>query len=178
MRHAGEQSISCLALHRKVFCPPQEAFLTMKHLSVAGLIVAGVLFTGVVRGQGKTNPDLSKLAADFAAAFNQQDAAKVAAFYTEDAVVMPANRPMIKGRANIEADLKRDFKDGVTNLQLKPMESAVLGDHAFEAGTSTVTVNGKPVPGKYLTVFKRVGKDWKIAYDSFGADQPPPPGTK
>jgi ketosteroid isomerase-like protein len=150
----------------------------MKKFVVAVLAVAAVVFTGVGRGQGKTDPALNKLAAEFAAAFNGQDAAKVAAFYTEDAVVMSANRPMIKGRPNIEADLKRDFKDGVANLQLKPMESSVMGDFAFEAGTSTVTVKGKPVPGKYLTLFRRVGKDWKIVYDSFGPDQPPPPGTK
>ena len=147
----------------------------MRKLAVGGLVVAAVVITGAVRGQGKTDPVLNKLAADYAAAFNAQDAAKVAAFYAEDAVVLAANQPLIKGRANIEADVKRDMQDGATSLQLKPMESAITGEFAFEAGTSTSTVKGKPVPGKYLTLYRRVGKDWKIIYDSFGPDQPPPP---
>lgn len=150
----------------------------MKKFALASLVLAAVAFTGAVRGQGKTDPVLNKLAAEFEAAFSAQDAAKVAALYADDAVVMAANQPMIKGRANIEADVRRDFKDGATKLQLKPMESAIIGDFAFEAGTSASTVKGKPVPGKYLTVYRRVGKDWKIVYDSYGPDQPPPPGTK
>ena len=57
-------------------------------------------------------------------------------------------------------------------------ESAIIGDRAYEAGTSTVTVNGEPLSGKYGASFKRVGGQWLIAFDSFSAAQPPPPGTK
>ena len=71
----------------------------------------------------------------------------------------------------------------MTNLQLRPMESAIAGAQAFEAGTATVTIKGGGVGGsgaavtdngKYLMMFKRVGADWKITYDIFNSDQPPP----
>lgn len=151
----------------------------MKRIAVlCALVVTTVTFAGAVRGQGKTDPTLNKLAAEFEAAFNAQDAKKLAALYAEDAVVMPANRPMVKGRAAIEADVQRDFKSGVTKLQLKPMESAITGDRAYEAGTSTVVVNGQQLPGKYVVIFKRVGNDWKIAYDSYSTDQPVPAQQK
>ena len=163
----------------------------MKKLAAG--VVGVIVVASVVGGQGKTDPTLDKLAKEFADAFNAKDAAKVAAFYTEDAVLMPANRPMVKGRAAIEADFKKAFAEGVTGLQLRPMESMVAENQAFEAGTSTITMKGggssmimtgvggskaATLQGKYVVVFKRVGKDWKIAYDSFSEDQPPPPMKK
>ena len=151
----------------------------MKRVEAASAaIVVAIVFAGVLGAQGKTEPVLNKLAAEFETAFNAQDAKKVAALYAEDAVVMPPNRPMIKGRAAIEADLQRDFKEGVSKLQLRPMESAIMGDRAYEAGTSTATVNGKSISGKYVVIFERIGNEWKIVYDSFSADQPPPSQQK
>ena len=162
----------------------------MRRIGTIGVVAIVVVLASLARTQGKTDPTLDKLAQEFAAAFNAKDAAKVAAFYTEDAVLMPPNRPMVKGRANIEADYKRVFGEGVTNLQLRPMESVIAGTQAFEAGTSSVTVKGGgssmllsgvggsgaavTEQGKYVVVYKRVGADWKIAYDSFSGDQPPP----
>lgn len=151
----------------------------MKRVGAAcAAMMVTIVFAGALGAQGKTDPTLDKLAAQFEAAFNAQDAKKVAALYAEDAVAMPPNRPMIKGRAAIEADLQRDFKAGVSQLQIRPMESAIMGDRAYEAGTSTATVNGKPISGKYVVIYKRVGNDWKIAYDSYSADQPPPTQQK
>jgi len=143
-----------------------------------GMAVAlTVVFLGsLAGGQGKTDPALDKLAKEFVVAFNAKDAAKVVSFYAEDAVLMPPNQPMAKGRASIEAAWKGVFKEGVSNLQLRPIESVVAGNQAFEAGTSTVTVpGGGTEQGKYVVVYKRVGNDWKIAYDIFNSDQPPPP---
>ena len=147
----------------------------MRTLAVA-ITVAALGVTGIVQGQGKTEPVLNKMAAAWAAAYNAKDAAKLSSFYTEDAVFMPPNQPPVKGRANIEAQFKREFQEGFTNLQLKPMESAISGSQAFEAGTSTVTAPGGGTEnGKYLVVLKQVGGDWKIAYDINNADQPSPP---
>jgi len=138
-----------------------------------------------VDAQGNTNPVLNKLAADFMIAFNARDATKVASFYAEDAVLMPPNATLIKGRAAIEAFFKSEFSIGVTGLKLTPIESVISGSIAFEAGTSVVTIGRRTAPtltgagtttdnGKYLTTFKRVGNEWKIAYDIFNSDQPKP----
>jgi uncharacterized protein (TIGR02246 family) len=178
----------------EILSEPQEAGMMRKVRVAIVTIAVAVSFAGFVQGQGKTDPALDKLGKEFMAAFNAKDAAKVASFYADDAVVMPPNQALVKGRANIEAYFKQEFQQGVTNLQLRPMESAIAGAQAFEAGTSTVTVksggssmaltgvggSGAAVTdnGKYLTVFKRVGGDWKIAYDIFNSDQPPPPAPK
>lgn len=154
----------------------------MNKLGVAVVVIAIAGFASPGRTQGKTDPALDKLAKEFVAAFNAQDAAKVASFYADDAVVMPPNVPLVKGRTAIEAHFKRDFQQGVSNLQLRPLESTTTGGQAFEVGTSTITIKTgtgtMTESGKYLTLFKRVGSDWKISYDIFNSDQAPPPPPK
>lgn len=148
----------------------------MRKLSIALTVAAALVVTGVVQGQSKTDPALNKLAAEFAAAYNAKDAAKVAGFYAEDAVAMPPNSPMVKGRSAIEARLKRDMQQDNVTLKLNPVESAISGEQAYEAGTTIVTLpNGSTVNEKYLVVYKRVGNDWKIAYDIWNSDTPPAP---
>ena len=132
-----------------------------------------------------TDPALDKLNAEFVAAFSAKDAAKLASFYTEDATLMPPNAPMVKGRPNIEAFWRSAFDAGMSNLKLRPFDSAVSGDQGYEAGTATIDLkpagkdagaaaggSARPVTdaSKYVVVFKRVGADWKMAYDIFNSD--------
>ena len=146
----------------------------MRKLTVALIVAAVLVVTGSLQGQGKIDPAI-KTAPAWEAAFNAKDAAKIAALYTEDAVVMPPNQPPVKGRANIEAHWKSEIQQGGTNVKLNPVESAISGAQAFEAGTMTMTLpGGQTDRGKYLAVLKRVGKEWKIAYDIYNSDAPPP----
>jgi uncharacterized protein (TIGR02246 family) len=148
----------------------------MRRFLIVGSIAAALGVTGMVQGQGKTDPTLNKLAAEFEAAFNAGDAAKVASMYAEDAVAMPPNEPMVKGRSAIEAALKKDMAKGKVTLKFSPFESAVVGDRAYEAGTTAVTLpDGRTVNEKYVVLFRRVGNEWKIAYDIWNSDTPPPP---
>jgi ketosteroid isomerase-like protein len=135
--------------------------------------------------QGKTNQVLDRVTSELAAAFNAEDAARAALLYTEDAVLMPANMPMIKGRAAIEGHFKKEFAAADMTLLLKPIESTIDGSQGFAIGTSAFsprrsgasqTAAGLPMgqTGKYVLVFKRVGADWKIAYDIFNDDAPAP----
>ena len=151
-------------------------------------VIATLLGGGTVHGQNTTDPALDKLSRDFAAAFRARDAARVASFYTEDAVLMAPNQPMLTGRASIEDRYKREFEQGASGLQLKPLESVVSGAQGFEVGRSIVTVmrGGSPtsaatgntapvtVQGKYLVILRQIAGDWKIAYDIFNSDQPAP----
>ena len=57
-----------------------------------------------------TDPALHKLAAAFAEAFNAKDAARVASFYADDAIVMPPDQTMIRGHRNVEAYYVRGFR--------------------------------------------------------------------
>ena len=131
-----------------------------------------------VHAQGTSAPAIDGIIAEFADIFNARDLARLASLYADDAVWLPPNSPMIKGRAAIEAALKERFS-GPGILKFTSTTSAMSGTLAFVAATYTVTVpveGAAPVSltGKSLTVFKRVGNNWKIAYDMQNGDQPPP----
>jgi ketosteroid isomerase-like protein len=148
----------------------------VKALALA-VIVALVAVTSPVFAQKKTDPVLDKLAREFATAMNAKNAALVASFYAEDAVLMPADERIVRGRANIEAYYRRNFQEDTSELKLTPLESSISGDQAFEAGLSEAThgtgaalLGGRPPiteQGKYVVIYRRVGSDWKIAYDIF-----------
>jgi uncharacterized protein (TIGR02246 family) len=129
--------------------------------------------------QGTAAPAIDRIIGEFVDTFNARDLTKLASLYADDAVWMPPNSPLIKGHAAIEAAFKERFK-GPGILKFTSTTSAMSGTLAFVAAPSTLTV---PVAGaapvsftaKSLTVFKRVGNDWKIAYDMQNGDQPPPP---
>jgi uncharacterized protein (TIGR02246 family) len=142
-------------------------------------IVALVLFTPSLYAQGSAAPDLDEIIAQFAEIFNARDMQRLASLYAEDAVWMAQNSPMIQGRAALEAAFKERYK-GPGVLKFTGTTSAMSGTLGFVAATYTVTVpveGGAPMSftAKSLTVFKRVGNDWKIAYDMQNVDQPPPP---
>ena len=126
-----------------------------------------------------TDPTLAKRSAEMQTAFNAKDPAKVGALYTEDAVLMPPNTALVKGRAAIEAWFKGGFDEGFSNLRLTPFRSDVSGDLAYVAGT--YTISGKTPGGsfddrgKYVEIWKRSGGQWRIATDIFNSDLPPPP---
>jgi len=145
-------------------------------MRMVAVIVAGVLVAtpGFIHAQSKTDPVLDKVESDFVAAYNAHDAAKVASFYADDAALMGPNAPMVKGRSSIEKYYQEQFGRGAVHLRIKPLESLVRGDRAFEAGTATATLGPFSDEGKYLLIYKRVGREWKIAYDIFNSDQQEP----
>jgi uncharacterized protein (TIGR02246 family) len=150
---------------------------------MATVAAALLLATVSVSTQGKTDPTLNKMAADFSAAATAGNAAKVASLYTTDAVFMPPNQAAVKGRTNIEAWFQKEMAGGAATLKLSPFESRISGDLAFEAGTYTLAIKpktGQPMTdtGKYIVVLKKEGSDWKISHDVFNSDLPPPPPAK
>ena len=148
-----------------------------------GLIVGTVAIAISIGAQTKTDPTLDKLNKELTAAFNAGDAAKVASFYADDALLMPQDAAMVKGRENIEAHYRGEFERIATSIQVRTIESGTSGNVGFEAGTATITMKKSDSPaatpnvtpgsvsGKYLMILKRVGGDWKIAYDIYNLDK-------
>jgi uncharacterized protein (TIGR02246 family) len=139
----------------------------VRFLSAVAALVA-LLGAASAEAQKKTDPALDAITRAFAAAFNARDAAKVASFYADDAVMISASEPMVTGRTTIEERYRREFTQGLTKLQLTPLESATSGTQAFEVGTSSVSLDTAAglmtATGKYAVIYKKVGADWKIAY--------------
>lgn len=94
---------------------------------------------------------------------NARDADKMSSFYAEDAVVMSADKPMIKGREAIKKDLEATMATRETGSTAKYEVLDIYGDEnvVTEIGKSTrMDAAGKMIStGKYIAIWeKRDGK--------------------
>jgi uncharacterized protein (TIGR02246 family) len=137
------------------------------------MIVAG-LGLGAAPAVAQNKAMIEKLNDAWTAAFNKGDAATVAALYTEDAYVLPPGSAMVKGRAGIEA-FWRQAAQQMTDAKLTTVDVLPLGRSAArEIGTVTLKTKSQPpqeVVGKYVVVWRKVGRDWKLATDICNTDK-------
>jgi uncharacterized protein (TIGR02246 family) len=99
-------------------------------------------------------------------------------FYAEDAVELASNTPIVVGREAIRSWYQSWLPD--TNSSITFATSTVniseAGDLAYERGTYrfvTSTSSGRDEDiGKYLTVWKKVAGEWKVAADMANSDRP------
>jgi uncharacterized protein (TIGR02246 family) len=113
----------------------------------------------------------------FIEAFNKGDAAAVANMYTMDARVLPPNSEMVEGRANIQKFWQGAITAGLKMSTLETVHVEQQGNLAVEVGRYTTTMSGAgdtttTDQGKYVVVWKRDGKDWKLAVDIFNTNRP------
>jgi uncharacterized protein (TIGR02246 family) len=100
--------------------------------------------------------------------FNKGDFDGVASLYTSDAVAFPPGSAMVKGRAAIGAMWKgmaEQVSDPkITTLDIKRLDPTA----AREIGTFSLKTKGptpKDVTGKYVVIWQRIGRDWKLSSD-------------
>jgi len=114
-----------------------------------------------------------------AEAIRQGDAAAAASLYADDAILMPYETEMIKGKPGIEAYWSGAIQMGVKNLVLTVVELGGADDFVYEVGTAVMTVQleGMTEPmegsGKYVVIWKK-GEDgtWKLHVDIFNTNAP------
>ncbi|HLM80697.1 MAG TPA: nuclear transport factor 2 family protein [Terriglobales bacterium] len=115
---------------------------------------------------------------DWARHWNAGELDEVVAAYAPDAVYLPPHHPAVHGRDSIREYLKAPLSHGVSDLAFDVTYIKQQGPVAWDVGTyrMNVPVNGemrKEDHGKYLTVWRRVGKKWLIAADAWSSDLPP-----
>jgi uncharacterized protein (TIGR02246 family) len=100
--------------------------------------------------------------------FNKGDFDGVASLYTADAIAFPPGSAVVKGRAAIGA-MWKGMAEQMTDPKVTTIEVKRLGPAAArEIGTFSLKTKGSPpkeVTGKYVVVWQKVGRDWKLATD-------------
>jgi ketosteroid isomerase-like protein len=152
----------------------------MKRVLTATLVAVGV-FMSVSACGGKKEaefgiPDQQAIRAatsTLETSFNAKDVNKILTLYTENAVFMPPNKPLLRGR-----DSLKQFYDGLLNggskdLKITPADVAGHGPLAYESGSYSMMNGTVPDRGKYLFIFRNTGGNWKIEYTSWSSDLPP-----
>jgi len=121
---------------------------------------------------------VDSLTREFMAHFNQGHGDLVAAFYAEQAHVMPPNQPEAVGREAIKAAFAPFFAMK-SQLTLTPTTVVASGPLAIDRGTYTVTYTPPGATaavtdtGKYLVHWQRIDGKWMLMDDIFNSDLPP-----
>jgi len=106
------------------------------------------------------------------AALKAGDAAAIGKMYAKGAKLLPPNSGILKGK-DIVAFWQGAVGGGITGLTLKSQEVDVHGTTAIEVGTYAMSTAAGPMDnGKYIVVWKKEGKEWKLSRDIFNTSAP------
>lgn len=97
----------------------------------------------------------------------------LAKMYAKGAKLMPPNAGILKGK-DITGYWQGALEMGIKGVKLKTQEVEVIGGTAIEVGTYVLSgVDGATMDeGKYLVVWKKDGKAWKLYRDIFNTSVP------
>lgn len=123
----------------------------------------------------KVKAEIQTLENAWAAADNARDAAAIAAFYSDDAISMSNNAPMLVGKAAIQKDIETSLakrKEGNT-ITFETLE--VFGDDKLVTETGKTTskdASGKVVyNGKYMAIWEKRDGKWLCTRDISNDDE-------
>ena len=92
----------------------------------------------------------------FEAAARSQDLEALAALYTADAMVLPPDGPIVKGRADIKQMWGSVAQQlGLKDVRLRTVSFEHEGNLGHEVGEATLMVATGTVVAKYVVVWKR-----------------------
>ena len=111
---------------------------------------------------------------EFAARFNDGDAAGMAELYTEDGQVLPPNGDVVNGRSDIQAFWQMLMDMGIKGVELRTVDLEGGPDMAFEVSNFTLfDASGKMLDqGKYIVIWKHEDGDWLLHRDIFNSSMP------
>jgi len=97
----------------------------------------------------------------FGEGIRKGDAAAVGALYTEDALLMPPNSEMIRGRSSTQAFWGGAIKTGVKDAVLTTVELMDLVNVVYEVGTYALKIQPEGQAafedkGKYVVLWKKM----------------------
>jgi uncharacterized protein (TIGR02246 family) len=131
--------------------------------------------------QAEIEAAVSQVRQAYVAAENSGDSAALAALFTSDAVLMPANAPAASGKEAIQSYFQGQNSQFSFELAVSQAEVLAAGDWVFSRGTFTAKVTPKAGgdaiedSGKYLNVLRQEPDgSWKIARHIWNSDQPLP----
>jgi ketosteroid isomerase-like protein len=145
-----------------------------RHAMLMGLL-GSMLFAPALRAQSEARPSemeqLRAAAAQLADAYGRQDLSKIQSLYTDDAIFLPDDAEMLRGKEALRKYLGAET--GTREFQRHLLAFKIDGDLAYEIANQTVTIRvaGRPpriLKDKYLHVWKKQ-KDgsWKVLIDMY-----------
>ncbi|PTN08849.1 nuclear transport factor 2 family protein [Mangrovibacterium marinum] len=110
----------------------------------------------------------------FSEALAAGDAKAASNYYTEDAVFMPHNSPIVTGRGNIEAALDGFIQAGFTKLKVESTWATGCGEYLVDTEKWTLSNGDVQLIGKSIVVWKLEDGIWRQYKDMINTDTPEP----
>jgi ketosteroid isomerase-like protein len=105
--------------------------------------------------------------------FNKGNFDGAASLYTVDATAFPPGSSVVKGRVAIAA-MWKSMAEHVSDPKLTTLDVKRLGPSAArEIGALSLKTKGlipKEITGKYVVVWEKIGREWKLATDIWNDD--------
>lgn len=185
MRYIGI-CISVIALWAFVGCGEEDPVSSTGTDAIgapAGKLVVSANKAGGMRSGRFAEPSLQaqedqvrEASAAWDEAFNSGDLTQLMALYTEEAVDMPPNLPVLEGRAAIEADLQYILEEFTAHHETSIIDIKIGGDLAIERAAYTMLLTPKAggdtvtEVGKHIVVRQKVGDKWKVLWEIWNSD--------
>jgi uncharacterized protein (TIGR02246 family) len=141
---------------------------------LAGGLIAST--TAVRVHMSADEQEIRELGRKWLAAVRAKDAVASAGFYASDGAMFNADAPLARGSAAVTAAWQRLLGMRNVNLTFASTQLTVSnsGDMAYDIGTYELSFDDdkgmvKDV-GKYVTVWRKVGGQWKVAADIANSD--------
>ncbi len=149
----------------------------LRTFTLAALLTSFVACSGPARPEfGKTDIDaLRTLARDLVTHYNGKDAAKTAALFAGNGMLMPPNSSIVRGQEAIQTFYEKRFQQGATGLEITPDEIAGQGELAYVSGSYAVRTapdGGAEMRdrGKFLWVARKMPSGWRWEYQMWSSD--------
>ena len=110
--------------------------------------------------------------------YNNGDASGVAELHANDALVMPPNIDMVKGKMSIKKAISNEISAGATDLVFTSLNMYGNEEFVTEVGRYSLNVKNKGEivmsdSGKYIVLWEQVSKNnWLMKADIWNSDLP------
>jgi len=135
---------------------------------MCSIALAIVFLIGLIAPAAAQKAQIEAANAKWMDFFNKGDFDGVASLYTADATAFPPGSAMVRGWAAI-GTMWKGMAEQVTDPKVTTIDVKRLGPAAArEIGTFSLKTKSsapKEVTGKYVVVWERDGRDWKLATD-------------
>lgn len=131
--------------------------------------------------QETPKPDLAAIKAEiqalenaWATASNAKDAVTILAYYADDAISMPDDKPMIVGKSAIQKDIEEMFAKNKEGSVVKYETLDVYGNENTVTetgkGTTTNATGEVTYTGKYMVIWEKRNGKWLVIREIYNDD--------
>ena len=114
--------------------------------------------------------DISAVNRQFEDAARKGDLERLASLYTPDAIALPPDGPMVKGREAIKQMWGLAAEQmGLKEVRLQTLDFEQAGDTGYEVGEATLALASGTAVAKFVVVWKKVDGQWRLHRDIWNA---------